>query len=287
MLLCSLFFRITFAINKKEYFMEIIEIFGYISALIIGISLGLIGGGGSILAVPVLAYLFSVNEKVATAYSLFIIGSSALVGGLKQHFKGLVDWRTATVFGIPAIVGVSIVRHYVVPAVPDILFNIGDFEFTRRMGMFGFFALLMIPAAFSMLKEREEKETTGAVVYNYLFIIIEGLIVGAITGMIGAGGGFLIIPALVILANVEMKIAVATSLIIIAFKSLMGFFLGDVFTMEIDWQFLAIFTSISLVGIFIGSYLGNFIDGKKLKKGFGYFIFVMALFIFYMEFFIK
>jgi hypothetical protein len=287
MLLCSLFFRITFAINKKEYFMEIIEIFGYISALIIGISLGLIGGGGSILAVPVLAYLFSVNEKVATAYSLFIIGSSALVGGLKQYFKGLVDWRTATVFGIPAIVGVSLVRYYVVPALPDILFNIGDFEFTRRMGMFGFFALLMIPAAFSMLKEREEKETTGAVVYNYLFIIIEGLIVGAITGMIGAGGGFLIIPALVILANVEMKIAVATSLIIIAFKSLMGFFLGDVFTMEIDWQFLAIFTSISLVGIFIGSYLGNFIDGKKLKKGFGYFIFVMALFIFYMEFFIK
>ena len=287
MLLCSLFFRITFAINKKEYFMEIIEIFGYISALIIGISLGLIGGGGSILAVPVLAYLFSVNEKVATAYSLFIIGSSALVGGLKQHFKGLVDWRTATVFGIPAIVGVSLVRHYVVPALPDILFNIGDFEFTRRMGMFGFFALLMIPAAFSMLKEREEKETTGAVVYNYLFIIIEGLIVGAITGMIGAGGGFLIIPALVILANVEMKIAVATSLIIIAFKSLMGFFLGDVFTMEIDWQFLAVFTSISLVGIFIGSYLGNFIDGKKLKKSFGYFIFVMAIFIFYMEFFVK
>ena len=199
--------------------MEIIEIFGYISALIIGISLGLIGGGGSILAVPVLAYLFSVNEKVATAYSLFIIGSSALVGGLKQHFKGLVDWRTAIVFGVPAIIGVSLVRHYVVPVLPDILFNLGDFEFTRRMGMFGFFALLMIPAAFSMLKEREEKVTTGAVAYNYLFIIIEGLIVGAITGMIGAGGGFLIIPALVILANVEMKIAVATSLIIIAFKS--------------------------------------------------------------------
>jgi len=267
--------------------MEIIEIFGYISALIIGISLGLIGGGGSILAVPVLAYLFSVNEKVATAYSLFIIGSSALVGGLKQHFKGLVDWRTAIVFGVPAIIGVSLVRHYVVPVLPDILFNLGDFEFTRRMGMFGFFALLMIPAAFSMLKEREEKETTGAVAYNYHFIIIEGLIVGAITGMIGAGGGFLIIPALVILANVEMKIAVATSLIIIAFKSLIGFFLGDVFTMEIDWQFLAVFTSISLVGIFIGSYLGNFVNGKKLKKSFGYFIFVMAIFIFYMEFFVK
>lgn len=267
--------------------MEITDFFGYISALIIGISLGLIGGGGSILAVPVLAYLFSVNEKVATAYSLFIVGSSAFVGGLKQHFKGFVDWRTAIVFGTPAIIGVSIVRHYIVPILPDILFNIESFQFTRRMGMFGLFALLMIPAAFSMLKERKEIETTGAVKYNYPLIIIEGLIVGAITGMIGAGGGFLIIPALVLLANVEMKIAVATSLIIIAFKSLIGFFLGDVYRMEIDWDFLIVFTSISLVGIFIGSYLGNFINGKKLKKGFGYFIFVMAFFIFYMEFFVK
>lgn len=263
------------------------EILGYISALIIGISLGLIGGGGSILAVPVLAYLFSVNEKVATAYSLFIVGTSALVGGLKQHLKGYVDWRTAFVFGIPSIIGVTMVRHYVVPALPNILFTIGDFEFTRRMAMFGLFAVLMIPAAFSMLKERKEKITTGEVNYNYPLILLEGLVVGAITGMIGAGGGFLIIPALVILANVEMKIAVGTSLIIIAFKSLLGFFLGDALTMEIDWKFLAIFTGISLVGIFIGSYLGNFIDGKKLKKGFGYFIFIMAVFIFYMEFFVK
>ncbi len=263
------------------------EILGYVSALIIGISLGLIGGGGSILAVPVLAYLFAVNEKVATAYSLFIVGASALVGGLKQHLKGYVDWRTAVVFGIPAIIGVTMVRHYVVPALPDILFTIGNFEFTRRMAMFGLFAALMFPAAFSMLKERKEKITAGEVHYNYPLILIEGLVVGAITGMIGAGGGFLIIPALVLLANVEMKIAVGTSLIIIAFKSLLGFFLGDALTMEIDWEFLGIFTSISLIGIFIGSYLGNFIDGKKLKKGFGYFIFVMAIFIFYMEFFVK
>jgi len=263
------------------------ELFGYICALIIGISLGLIGGGGSILAVPVLAYLFSVNEKVATAYSLFIVGTSALVGGIKQHFKGYVDWKTAIVFGIPAIIGVTIVRHYVVPILPAVLFNVGDFEFTRRMGMFGLFALLMIPAAFSMLKNGKEKETLGKVTYNYPLILAEGLIVGAVTGFIGAGGGFLIIPALVILANVKMKVAVGTSLIIIAFKSLLGFFLGDAQTMDVDWQFLAIFTGLSLVGIFIGSYIGNFIDGKKLKKGFGYFIFVMAGFIFYMEFFIK
>ncbi|MEH6512337.1 MAG: sulfite exporter TauE/SafE family protein [Maribacter arcticus] len=265
--------------------MEILHIFGYISALIIGISLGLIGGGGSILAVPVLAYLFSINEKAATAYSLFIVGASALVGGWKQHLKGFVDWRTALVFGIPAIVGVTVVRHYVVPALPDVLFQVEDFQFTRRMAMFGLFAVLMIPAAYSMLKKDKNVIKTGDVAFNYPLILLEGLIVGGITGMIGAGGGFLIIPALVILANVEMKVAVGTSLIIIAIKSLMGFFLGDAMTMEIDWNFLALFTGLSFIGIFIGSYLSNFIDGKKLKKGFGYFILVMSAFIFYMEFF--
>ena len=269
--------------------MEIVEAFGYLSALVIGISLGLIGGGGSIIAVPVLAYLFSVNEKVATAYSLFIVGASSLVGGFKQHLKGYVDWKTAIIFGIPAIVGVTLVRHYVVPALPDILFNINEFEFTRRMGMFGLFAVLMIPAAFSMLKKPKEKEqkSDDTEKYNYPLILIEGLLIGGITGMIGAGGGFIIIPALVILANIDMKVAVGTSLVIITFKSLLGFFLGDALTMDIDWAFLAVFTGISLVGIFIGSYLSNFIDGRKLKKGFGYFIFVMAIFIFYMEFFVK
>lgn len=264
-------------------------VFGYISALLIGISLGLIGGGGSILAVPALAYLFMLDEKYATAYSLFIVGLSALVGGLKQHMKGFVDWKTAIVFGIPALIGVSVVRKFVIPILPEVLFNFGDFEFTRRMGMFGLFAILMVPAAFSMLKKKEIKksgENDGEVKYNYPLILVEGLIVGGVTGLIGAGGGFLIIPALVILANVEMKVAVGTSLIIIAVKSLIGFFVGDALTMDIDWTLLFTFTAASLVGIFIGTYLSGFVDGNKLKRGFGYFIFVMAFFIFYMEFFV-
>lgn len=265
--------------------MEILQFFGYLSALAIGVSLGLIGGGGSILAVPVLAYLFSINEKAATAYSLFIVGASALVGGWQQHLKGYVDWRTAIVFGTPAILGVTIVRHYIVPAMPDVLFQIEEFEFTRRMAMFGLFAILMIPAAYSMLKKEKNIIKTGEVSYNYPLILLEGLLVGGITGLIGAGGGFLIIPALVILANVEMKVAVGTSLIIIAIKSLMGFFLGDAMTMVIDWNFLVVFTGLSFIGIFIGTYLSNYIDGRKLKKGFGFFILVMAAFIFYMEFF--
>jgi uncharacterized membrane protein YfcA len=118
-------------------------------------------------------------------------------------------------------------------------------------------------------------------------IIVEGLIVGAITGLVGAGGGFLIIPALVILANIEMKKAIGTSLIIIAIKSLMGFFLGDAMTMNIDWTFLISFTGVAFLGIFLGTYLSQFVDGSKLKRGFGFFIIAMAIFIFYMEFILK
>ncbi len=269
--------------------MSLPELIGYFSALLIGLSLGLIGGGGSILAVPVLAYLFGINEKLATAYSLFIVGASALIGGVKQHLRGFVDWKTALVFGAPAIVGVASVRKYIIPNLPDVLFTINELDFTRRMALFGLFAVLMIPAGISMLKVRKDtaSNTESNNKYNYLLIFIEGILVGGITGFIGAGGGFLIIPALVLLANLEMKKAIGTSLIIIAVKSLSGFFLGDAVTMQIDWKFLSIFTAISFIGIFIGSYLSTFIDGKKLKKGFGVFIFIMAAFIFYMEFILE
>lgn len=262
------------------------ELIGYIMAVAIGISLGLIGGGGSILAVPVLAYLFGMDEKIATAYSLFIVGTAALVGGLRQNRNGNVDWRTAVVFGIPAIAGVWMVRHYVVPALPDVLFTAGDFDFTRRMGMFGLFAVLMVWAAWSMLSSKERQGGTGDVKYNYPLILAEGLLVGGITGFVGAGGGFLIIPALVILANLEIKMAIGTSLMIIALKSLLGFFLGDALTTTIDWLFLGQFTSLAVVGIFAGVYLGRFVDGAQLKRGFGYFIIAMAAFIFTMEFII-
>lgn len=269
--------------------MEVLEIFGYISALVIGISLGLIGGGGSILAVPVLAYLFMLDEKIATAYSLFIVGTSSLVGGFKQHLKGYVDWQTAVIFGVPSILGVWLVRYFVIPVLPNIIFTSGEFEVTRRMVMFGLFSILMIPAAISMLKGKKTivVKDKAELKYNYPLIVIEGLVVGAITGMIGAGGGFLIIPALVILAKIEMKRAIGTSLIIIAFKSVLGFLLGDALTMEIDWLFLFTVTGTAVVGIFVGSYISNFIDGKKLEKGFGYFILIMAIFIFYMEFFVQ
>ncbi|MDB2568568.1 sulfite exporter TauE/SafE family protein [Flavobacteriaceae bacterium] len=263
------------------------ELLGYIMALFIGISLGLFGGGGSILAVPVLAYLFLLDEKVATAYSLFIVGFAALVGGIKQNINNNVDWITAVVFGIPALIGVWIVRHYVIPELPDVLFDVGDFAISRRMGMFGVFIVLMVAAALSMLKENTRKGGSGDISYNYPLILIEGLIVGTVTGLVGAGGGFLIIPALVVLTNLDIKKAIGTSLVIIALKSILGFFLGDALIMSIDWNFLIVFTSITIIGIFLGVYIGNFIDGNKLKKGFGYFILAMSIFMFIIEFLTK
>ena len=263
--------------------MDINQIFGYIGALFIGVVLGLIGGGGSILTVPILVYLLFVNPVTATAYSLFVVGVSSLVGAIRNIQKGLVDFKTAIVFAIPAFIAVYTTRKYLVPAIPEDLFSIGDFMITKNIGIMLFFAIVMLVASVSMIRnKRDDKEENSEVSYNYPLIIVEGVLVGVITGIVGAGGGFLIIPALVLLAKLPMKKAVATSLLIIAIKSLIGF-IGDVENLDIDWSFLLIFTSISVVGIFLGIYLSNFIEGKKLKKGFGWFVLIMGVYIIYKE----
>ncbi|UBZ06718.1 sulfite exporter TauE/SafE family protein [Salegentibacter mishustinae] len=259
------------------------EILGYFGALIIGVVLGLIGGGGSILTVPVLVYLLAINPVTATAYSLFVVGASALVGAFKNMQKKLVDFRTAIVFSIPAFIAVYATRKYMVPAIPESLFSIGGFEITKNIGIMLFFAIIMILASVSMIRENGKKKADAEKIsYNYPLIIIEGIVVGVLTGIVGAGGGFLIIPALVLLAKLPMKKAVATSLLIIAIKSLIGF-IGDVQNMNIDWIFLAIFTGLSVVGMFVGIYLNKFIDGKKLKKGFGWFVLLMGVYIIWAE----
>jgi uncharacterized membrane protein YfcA len=265
--------------------MEIIDFLGYCAALLTGLTLGLIGGGGSILAVPVLAYLFMLDERLATGYSLFVVGCSALVGGVKQYQNGNVDFKIALIFGLPAITSVSLVRSFLIPIIPDELFVLNGVTFTRRMIMFGMFALVMIPAAFAMLKpQKSNLKNSNKFKYNYLLILLEGLVIGTITGIVGAGGGFLIIPALVLLAKIDIKKAIGTSLVIVTLKSLIGFFLGDALTMNIDWSFLLQFTVLSILGIFLGTFLNNLFDGQKLRKGFGYFILLMAGFIFFMEF---
>jgi uncharacterized protein len=264
--------------------MELTQILGYLGALAIGLVLGLIGGGGSILTVPVLVYLFYLNPVLATAYSLFVVGISALVGTLQNVSKRLVDFRTAIVFAIPAFIAVYSTRKFIVPAIPDVIFSLGSFTVIKNFGVMVFFALIMLIAALTMIKNRNESsENLGPIKYNYPFIIVEGLVVGLVTGIVGAGGGFLIIPALVLFAKLPMKKAVATSLLIISIKSLIGF-IGDIENLNIDWSFLLKFTIVSVAGIFIGVWLNKFIDGKKLKKGFGWFVLAMALYILYKEF---
>ncbi len=264
-----------------------IEPIGYFFAVLIGIILGLIGAGGSILAVPVFTYLFLIDEKLATGYSLFVVGFSALLGSLKQFQKGNINFEIVFIFGLPAILSVTAVRSFLIPVLPDLLFQIGDMSITRRMGVLGLFAIIMLPAAYSMLKVPKynvPRKSSKRLGYNYLLIIVEGIIIGGVTGFVGAGGGFLIIPALIFLTKINIKTAIGTSLVIVTLKSLIGFFLGDSLLMPIDWSFLLPFTFFALFGVFIGNYLGNYFGNSKLRKLFGYFIFVMAGFIIYMEF---
>jgi uncharacterized membrane protein YfcA len=259
------------------------EIIGYALATVIGISLGLIGGGGSILTLPILVYLLGINPVLSTAYSLFIVGSTSLVGSVSYMKKGLVNYKTAIIFAIPSFIAVFLTRKYLMPAIPDELFTLGNFVVNKDLGIMVLFALVMLMASYSMITDNKpEADENQALKYNYPLIAAEGLVVGTLTGVVGAGGGFLIIPALVLLVRLPMKMAVGTSLLIIAAKSLIGF-IGDLGNQTIDWKFLLIFTGLSIMGIFVGTYLTKFIPGEKLKKSFGWFVLIMAVYILVKE----
>ena len=257
------------------------EIIGYLGAVLMGMSLGLIGGGGSILTVPILVYLFGVNAELSTAYSLFIVGLTSLFGSFSHMKMGNIHWKTAIVFGIPSIISVYITRHFIVPAIPPVLISTSSFVLDKDMGILILFAVIMVLASYSMIKKGKPKAQNEEeeIAYNYPLILVEGAVVGLVTGLVGAGGGFLIIPALVILAKLPMKQAVGTSLIIIASKSLLGF-LGDLGRGQIiDWQFLLVFSAIAVVGIFLGASLSKKISGDKLKPAFGWFVLIMGIYI--------
>lgn len=260
------------------------SIVGAIASLLIGLSLGLIGGGGSILTVPVLVYLFNVDPLQATAYSLFIVGATSAIGAFPKYKEGQVNLKTALIFGAPSIIAVYATRKWVVPAIPTQIGQWGEFVLTKNVLLMLLFALLMVAASFSMISTQKslgvaEKKSQF---FNYPLILIEGAVVGLLTGLVGAGGGFLIIPALVILTGLPMKQAVGTSLLIIAAKSLIGF-TGDVTEQAIDWVLLGFVTAMSVVGIIVGNQLSKKIDGNKLKKGFGWFVLVMGLYILIKE----
>ncbi|MBL7923461.1 MAG: sulfite exporter TauE/SafE family protein [Bacteroidia bacterium] len=266
-----------------------LEIIGYFASALVGISLGLIGGGGSILTVPVLVYLFHVDAVLATSYSLFIVGTTSLVGAFPKFRQGLIDVRTALVFGIPSIAAVYLTRLLLVPAIPATVFTVGNLEVTKSIFMLLLFAVLMVAAAYSMIRKNGKAVSDvpkEARTYNYPLILLEGIIVGTLTGLVGAGGGFLIIPALVLLSNLPMKEAVGTSLLIIAAKSLIGF-MGDIGHYELDWVLLLSVTLIAVIGIFIGNRMTRRFDGEKLKKGFGWFVLLTGVYIIVKEIWFK
>lgn len=266
------------------------EIIGLFLAVLVGISLGLIGSGGSILTVPILVYIMGIEPVLATAYSLFIVGSTALIGGIQSARQKMVDFKTVFIFGIPSIIAVYVTRMWLVPLIPNHIISVGSFVLTKPIALMLLFAIVMILASISMIKP--SKKNTNEVEnktlkYNYPLILLEGSIVGILTGLVGAGGGFLIIPALVILARMPMKLAVGTSLFIIAAKSLIGF-IGDLQGSEvIDWILLLKFTGSAIVGIFVGIILSKKIPGEKLKTAFGWFVLVMAIYIIIKETILK
>ncbi len=262
------------------------EIAGYIAAIFIGIVLGMMGGGGSILTVPVLVYLFHVDAITATTYSLFIVGATSLIGGTRAYVKKHVDFKSVSEFGIPSIFSIFITRHYILPAIPEKLFSIGNLELTRDTLLMIVFALLMLTASAFMIsnadEDKEQKNSSEPRNGGILPLALWGLGIGFMTGLLGAGGGFLIIPALVLFVKLPMKTAIGTSLVIIAINSIFGF-LFSLKQTHLDWKILLSFTGLAIVGIYLGGLWAEKIPGRTLKKWFAAFVVLMGLYIIVKE----
>lgn len=265
------------------------DIAGYIASVFIGILLGLLGGGGSVLTVPVLVYLFGIEAVEATAYSLFIVGTSSAIGSLTYFNKGWVNFKAAVLFGIPSIIFVFLTRAFLLPSIPSQINLLTHIGISKNGLLLLLFSILMIAASFSMIRAQAIKESNDVGPHSrnrfyLLLILFEGAIVGTFTGLVGAGGGFLIIPVLVSWHKLPIKEAIGTSLVIIAAKSLIGF-AGENMETHINWPFLITIISFSTIGIFIGTYFSGKIKSSKLKPTFGWFVLIIGISIILKEVF--
>lgn len=251
--------------------------------MLIGVSLGLIGSGGSILAVPILVYLFGVTPENATTHSLFIVGITSVIASYNHHQQGNLKLRTAFVFALPSLIVLLLTRKYILPAIPENIAQIGNFVLTKHIFLMTIFSVLMMAAAVSMIRKRP---TTASGAVSGIKLGAIGIVVGLITGLLGAGGGFLIVPALLFYAKLDLKFAIATSLFIITMNSLIGF-TGDLLNhVHFDKMLLAKVSSMAIVGMFAGLAISKKINGKKLKPLFGWAILTLGVFIIIKEIFL-
>ncbi len=258
-----------------------LEILGYLVALLMGFSMGLIGAGGSILIVPTLVYFFRQDAVNATAGSLFIVGMTALVGAILSARRGLVDYKTGFIFAAPSFVGVFFSRAILLPWIPDEINMLANITISKSFLVLASFAVLMLFAAQAMIRQKKvvkDAEMGPANPLTFREIAFRGFLVGTMTGFVGAGGGFLIIPALVMLLHLPIRVAIGTSLAIIAANSFFGFMIsyGEY---PIQWPILLIITTLGILGLLIGQKVSPHVNDQKLKKGFGYFVLIIGLFI--------
>jgi uncharacterized protein len=262
------------------------EYVGFFISIMIGISLGFFGSGGSIFAVPILVYFFGIEPVIATLYSLLIVGTTSAIGSLSYLKNKLIHVKTILIFGIPSIVFVLVSRKLILPAFPEKILAFGEIVITRNLLMMLLFAVLMIMAAYCMIKKGVDNIIPDIQLgkSNHIILFALGILVGSLTGLVGAGGGFLIIPALVLLIKLPIKEAIGTSLVIVSLNSIIGF-VSDFEKTDIHWYFLSSFLIFSVIGIFIGTKLSRKIDAEKMKPYFGYFMLLMGLFIIIKELF--
>jgi uncharacterized protein len=254
------------------------QVAGYCLSMFIGFSLGLIGGGGSILTIPVLVFFFNIDPELAITYSLFIVGLTAICGSIHHYRSHNIDLKTVFLFGIPSVIILFIMRRWLLPMIPAIIIHIDSFVLSKSLFIMMVFSILMVIAGWSMI--RNQKYTAVIQKESFSRLMMQGCITGAVTGFIGIGGGFIIVPSLVLFAGLSMKNAIGTSLIIIAVNCLVGI-LGNLNAAEsLDYFFLATFSLFAIVGILAGNRAIRFIPDKKLKPVFGWMILAMSIIVF-------
>jgi uncharacterized membrane protein YfcA len=255
-----------------------LQLAGYCLSVLIGFSLGLIGGGGAILAIPVLVFFFDIDPEAATTYSLFIVGITAVSGSINHYRIRNIDYITVFLFGIPSVIMLFVMRRYLLKQIPPIIFQQGSLVISKSLFIMIVFSIVMLIAGLLMVKKKGYTPSVERL--NLSRLVTVGCITGAITGFIGVGGGFIIVPSLVLFAGLPMKKAIGTSLTIITVNCIIGVLSNLDATASLDYFFLVSFSAFAIAGILLGTWMIKFIPDKKLKPILGWIILAMSVVVF-------